>query len=210
MKYELKYKDEFGNMKNASITAEDSVEAIKNDYEELLRKYNPDIVAIQRLQAKAGEAMHLKITVKAPTHYLASSSDDVPKACNYMDVFIICYPGYPLKSVSVHYDKSRYLASPNVFRSGNACIDTWIPFTSSLISVVDKLVRDIIHDPNVTRYESMANSSMKEWHMKGVSSGKFPTIMPKLLYAPERRALPPRRAAKPAAVNTRSLPKRHH
>ena len=210
MNYELEYKDELGNKKSASITAEDSKEALRNDYEELLRRYNPDIVKFQRLQTKAGEAMHLKITVTAPTHYLASSTDTSPKACDSMDIHIICYPGYPLKSVSVHYNADHYLASPNVFRSGSACIDKWVPFTSSLISVVDKLIRDTIHDPNVTRYLSPANSSMIKWHMKGVESGKFPTIMPKLLYAPEHRALPPRRVAEISTVPVRSLPSRRH
>ena len=166
-------------------------------------------MTIQRVQAKAGEAMHLKVTVKAPSHYLTTNEDSSPKACESMTADIICYPGYPLKSVSASYASDHYLASPNVFRSGNACIDTWIPFTSSLTTVVDKLVRDMIHDPGVTRYESMANSSMAQWHKDGVAAGRFPTIHPQLLYAPEMTALPPRRvASKP--VSAPPLPVRRH
>ena len=209
MSYTANYTDEYGHTREASITEEDSAVALKNDYQEIVRKYNPKYVTIQRIQAKAGEAMHLKITVNAPSHYLNTTEDSAPKACASMMVDIVCYPGYPLKSVSASYASDHYLASPNVFRSGKACIDDWIPFTSSLTTVVDKLVRDMIHDPGVTRYESMANSSVALWHKDGVAAGRFPTIHPKLLYAPEMTALPPRRvASKP--VSAPPLPGRHH
>ncbi len=209
MSYTTNYTDACGHTREVSITKEDSAEALKNDYREIVRKYNPKYVTIQRVQAKVGEAMHLKVTVKAPSHYLTSGDDSTPKACESMTANIIAYPGYPLKAVSASYASDHYLASPNVFRSGNACIDTWIPFTSSLTTVVDKLARDMIHDPAVTRYESMANSGMAQWHKDGVANGRFPTIHPKLLYAPETTALPPRRvASKP--VSAPSLPARRH
>ncbi len=192
MSYTTNYTDEDGQVREVSITEEDSVEALRNDYQEILRKYDPKYVTIQRVQAKTGEAMRLKVSVKAPSHYLATYGDLSPKPCDSMTVEIICYPGYPLKAVSARYASDHYLASPNVFRSGDACIDTWIAFTSSLTTVVDKLARDMIHDPSVTRYDSMANSGVARWHKDGVAAGRFPTIPPKLLYAPEMTALPPR------------------
>lgn len=209
MSYTTNYTDEYGHTRKVSITEEDSAEALKNDYQEIVRKYNPKYVTIQRVQAKAGEAMHLKVTGKVPSHYLANREDTSPKACESMTADIICYPGYPLKSVSASYASDYYLASPNVFRNGIACIDTWIPFTSSLTTVVDKLVRDMIHDPSVTRYESMANGSMKHWHQEGVAGGRFPTINPKLLYASEMTALPPRRPLG-KLVFVKPLPVRRH
>lgn len=209
MSYTTNYTDEYGHTREVSITEEDSAEALKNDYQEIVRKYNPKYVTIQRVQAKAGEAMHLKVTVKAPSHYLITNEDSSPKACESMTADIICYPGYPLKSVSASYASDHYLASPNVFRSGKACIDTWIPFTSSLTTVVDKLVHDMVHDPIVTRYDSMANSSVAQWHKDGVAAGRFPTIHPKLLYAPEMTALPPRRVAS-KLVSAPPLPVRRH
>ena len=210
MSYSTNYTDENGHTREVSITESDSIEALKNDFQEICRRYDPKYVSIERVQAKAGEAMHLRVTVKAPTHYLATNEDSLPKACESMSVDIICYPGYPLKSVSASYASDHYLASPNVFRSGSACIDTWIPFTSSLVTVVDKLVRDMIHDPSVTRYESMANSSMQQWHKDGVAAGRFPTISPKLLYAPEIRPLPPRKMSSKPLTMPPSLPNRHH
>lgn len=208
MSYSVNYTDETGKTREVSITEEDSVEALKNDYQEIVRKYNPRYVEIQRVRAHAGEALHLKVTVKAPSYYLETNEDASPKACDSMTVDIICYPGYPIKAISAAYPADHYLASPNVFRSGNACIDNWIPFTSSLTTVVDKLVRDMIHDPSVTRYDSMANSMMEQWHRDGVSAGQFPTINPKLLYAPELTALPPRRTAAKPAVTPPPLPNR--
>lgn len=210
MSYSTNYTDEYGHTRAVSITGEDSAEALKNDYQEIVRKYNPNYVTIQRIQAGTGEALHLKVTVQAPSHYLASGEDSSPKACASMTVDIVCYPGYPLKPVMAAYAPDHYLASPNVFRSGNACIDTWIPFTSSLTTVVDKLVRDMIHDPSVTRYDSMANSSVAQWHREGVAAKRFPTIHPRLLYAPELTALPPRRTASRPATAPPPLPGRHH
>lgn len=205
MKYTTNYADGKGNVREVSITADDSAEALKNDYDEIIRKYNPRYVTISRIRAERGEAMHLKLTVHAPSHYLSSSDDVSPKECQSMTADIICYPGYPLKAVSAFYAKDHYLASPNVFRSGQACIDTWIPFKSSLTTVVEKLLRDMIHDPNVTRYDSPANSSIAQWHKDGVAAKRFPTIQPGLLYASEAAALPPRR--KP--LSPPPLPGRH-
>ena len=209
MIYSTNYKDELGNKKKVSITKEDSVEALKNDFEEVVRRYNPKYVTFKRVKAKPGEWLHIKVTVNAASHYLESGSDSLPKECDSMTADIVCYRGYPLKSVSAYYSKNKYLASPNVFRSGAACIDAWIPFTSSLITVVDKLVRDMIHDPSVTRYDSMANTYLAQWHKDGVAAGIFPTIQPKLLYRPEPTSLPPRRAKISAPVAP-PLPNRNH
>lgn len=206
--YTASYTDEKGRTKQASLTPEVSALALKNDYEEVLRRYNPKYVTIHRMRAKAGEAAHLRVTVNAPSHYLTAISDTTPKACDSMDVDIICYMGYPLKPVKAFYAPDHYLASPNVFRSGLACIDTWVPFTSSLVSVVDKLVHDIIHDPCVSRYDSVANHEMVRWHKDGVAAGRFPTIAPRLLNAPQQTALPPRRTPDKPAAAPPSLPAR--
>ena len=53
-------------------------------------------------------------------------------------------------------------------------------------ATAEKLVKDMIHDPAVTRYDSMANGDVADWHRAGVASGHFPTISPKLLEAPQR------------------------
>ena len=73
MSYTTNYTDEYGHTREVSITEEDSAEALKNDYLEIVRKYNPKYLTSQRVQAKAGEAMHLKVTVKAPSHYLTAN-----------------------------------------------------------------------------------------------------------------------------------------
>lgn len=208
MSYTTTYTDELGNTRSISLSSEDSFEALKNDYQEVMRRYNPQYVTIQREPAQSGEALHLRVTVKAPSHYLSSPDDTSPKSCDSMSVEIVCYPGYPIKSVSASYDSDHYLASPNVFRSGHACIDAWVPFTSSLLTTVDKLARDIIHDKAVTRYDSIANSTMERWHKDGVASGRFPTIQPKLLYAPDMPTLPPRRTMNEPAIVPPPLPGR--
>lgn len=206
MVYSANYNDD-ENSKNVRITSEDSYEALKNDYLEIMRTYDPKYVKIQRLEAKPGEAMHLKVIVNAPSHYLVGNEDRNPKPCNSMSVHIICYPGYPIRSVSAFYDPYCHLCSINVFHDGNACIDTWIPFTSSLTTVVDKLVRDIIHDPNVSRFDSMASPNLADWQRNGIKTGRFPTMNIHLLYKDTTPALPSHHTK-----NNRtpiSLPKRH-
>ena len=197
MKVSVAYTDKNGVSRTYTLKESESAEALKNDYYELMRTYDKRYVKIERIRAEYGEALHLRITVYARSHYLTSLFDKRPKVCESMSVEVICYPGYPLKAVTAKYDRNHYLASPNVFKSGIACIDRWKPLKSSLLTVVEKLVMDIIHNPTVTRYDSMANSELSEWHYKGSKSGEFPTVDPALLYA--RRGdtsgtcLPPRR-----------------
>lgn len=203
MSYTYDYTDDQGREHQVVLTDQDSSLALKNDLGRAQGLFNPDVVSIRRMQAAAGEALHLEVTVRAPSHYLSSAEDLHPKACDSMSCEIVCYGGYPLQGVKAFYRKNHYLASPNVFCSGSACIDDWIPFTSSLVTVIEKLVHDMIHDPEVTRYDSMANTSMEDWHRKGVSEGRFPTIAPRLLYRTQesaRPALPPRRDRGAAAA----------
>lgn len=184
------YTDSEGKSVNVQVTDRESDEAIRNDFDELKRRYNPKYVTVKELAAKPGERLHLKITVNAPSHYLTSPDDENPKSCCDMSFELVVYPGYPIKEVTAFYKPDYHLASPNVFRSGDACIDEWYVLKSSLVSVADKLINDVIHNPNVTRYDSPANSDMIEWHKANCEKKLFPTITPSLLEADEQPALP--------------------
>ncbi|WP_373219026.1 hypothetical protein [Ruminococcus sp. 5_1_39BFAA] len=204
MSYTATYIDANGRAQTIEISENDSKEALRNHIRALEKKYDPKYVTVERVKADAGELAHLKIGVKnVRTHYLTSSSDSKPKETDSMTADVIVYMGYPFKSVDARYPENHYLASPNVFRSGRACIDTWEPGTSSLITVADKLLNDMIHNPAVTRYDSEANSYMDKWHKEGVAKGAFPTMNPKLLYA--AAPLPRRR---PHEVVSTPLPSR--
>ena len=185
MGYSAWYTDETGKRHKVSITEEESIEAVKNDYGELMKRYAPNIVRIERLKALEGEMLRLYITVKALSHYLTSPTDTIPKRCTTMSFYVVVYYGYPLVAVKVFYPPDHYLASPNVFRHGHACIDTWKVFTSSLLTAVDKVIHDIVHDPCVTIYNPPANGSMVDWHKKGVKERRFPTIETRHLYRRE-------------------------
>ncbi len=207
----MNFEDENGIRRTISISRKDTIEAVKNDYSEIIKRYNPNIVSFNRCQTKAGEALRLEVTVHAPSHYLTKTNGTEPKPCDSMSATILVKTGYPVTSIEAFYDPDHYLASPNVFRSGHACIDTWVPFKSSLVTVVDKLVRDMIHDPEVTRYDSMANHAMESWHKKGARENRFSTIDPHKLYKQTSRALPPKSANKPVARTIASaLPPKGH
>ena len=74
MSYTTNYTNEYGHTEEVSITEVVSAEALKNHYMVNIIKYYQTNVTIQMVQAKTGEAMHLKVTVKAPSHYLTSFS----------------------------------------------------------------------------------------------------------------------------------------
>lgn len=208
MSYSTTYTDAKGQTQTITISEQDSREALRNHIRALESRYNPEYVTIERVQAKAGELAHLKIGVKnVRTHYLTSGSDSSPKETSSMAADVIVYMGYPFKAVEARYPEKRYLASPNVFRSGKACIDSWTIGTSSLITVADKLLNDMIHNPAVTRYDSEANSYMDEWHKSGVAKGEFPTLNPKLLEA-SFAPIPPRRPLHGRANHAAPLPSR--
>ena len=192
MVYTGTYIDENGVGHEISLTEEDSIEALKNDRDALLRRY------------LCGMGAYEAVTLHAPTHYLTSEDDTEPKPCDEMTCTLVCMPGYPITPMKAGYAPDRHLASPNVGRSGWACIDEWKVGVSSMLTVGDKLLHDMIHDPSVTRYDSVANSDVVAWHKRGVERGAFPTIAPKELWAPEIPPLPRRRAV----VTPPPLPRR--
>lgn len=176
MVYTGTYIDENGVGHEISLTEEDSIEALKNDRDALLRRYNTQRVTVRQVKAQEGEAMRFQLTLHAPTHYLTSEDDTEPKPCDEMTCTLVCMPGYPITPMKAGYAPDRHLASPNVGRSGWACIDEWKVGVSSMLTVGDKLLHDMIHDPSVTRYDSVANSDVVAWHKRGVERGAFPTI----------------------------------
>lgn len=176
------YRDENGMSHTVTITLKESIEALNNDLRAVLSCYNRRTVQFKLDKPAPGEAMRLHVTVKAPSHYLTGPSDTTPKACSQMEFWVIAYPGYPLTKCRAFYAKDHYLASPNVFISGNACIDEWVVLTSNLSSVVEKLIHDVVHDPSVSRYDSMANPTQKAWHQRNVAAGNFPTVKLSTLY----------------------------
>lgn len=173
-----------------TITEEDSVEALRNDYAELIHHFDPKYVVIQRFKPPAGSMLLLRVTVNAPSFYLNSRVDALPKATNQMYFYINVYNGYPKVKPAVYYPKDRYLASVNTFRDGAQCTDTWHTY-SSITTLCEKTCRAIVQDPCVARFDSMANSSMENWQKERIKNGTFPTMMPgRLLYRKPTVALP--------------------
>lgn len=210
MNYTGTYIDEEGNSRTITITEEDSRIALKNDAEELLRRYNPARVKIREVRRLPGEAARFEITVIAESDYLTSNDDINPKKCDSMTVTMVCYPGYPVVKMRAFYQQDHYLASLNVYPFAAACIDEWKITVSSMLTVADKLIHDIIHDPNVTREDSVANKELLPWYIKNKKAGRFPTIHPKLLYASDMTALPPRRTMSKPVPAPPPLPGKRH
>ena len=220
MIYQANYTDENGQTHTATIDDEQSREAIRNDLEELGRVYDKKYVVIREVDPQPGEWLRLEVTVKAPSHYLTDSDDVSPKECGESTFTEVCYPGYPLTAMRAFYPSDHYLASLNVFTLGGCCINGWRPTVSNLLTVTEKLVRDAVHDPNVTRTDSVANPGLGEWYQKMMRKGAFPTFPPEKLFLPKEqtrpapqpeapaRAVPPRRTQSAAAASNALPPRR--
>ena len=170
--------------------SDDSLEALRNDYLELLETFRPEVVQIEREKPPAGCMCVLVVTVHAPTWYLTQTTDIIPKKAAGLVFEIAVQNGYPQTKPKVRYREAivrgpggrmrtvkGHLASVNVFRNGEQCTDHW-GANSSLRTLAEKTIRDIIHDPAVTRYGSMANSALKRWQEKHTANGDFPTLDP--------------------------------
>ena len=99
MSYSATYIDEKGRSQTVTISDDESQEALRNDYQALMKKYNPKYVTIERCRAEAGEELHLRITVKAPTHYLSDAKETAPTSFSAERVDVVEYRGYQLKDV---------------------------------------------------------------------------------------------------------------
>ena len=165
------------------VTASDSREALRNDYIELISAFNPEIVEIKRLDAPEGSMCLLAVRVKAPSYIVTSTSDTTPKLCNELTFYVDVKHGYPIDKPHVYFEVDSRLASINTFSDGTECIDIWDPASSSLITCIEKTVRDVIHDPSVSNYESMAYSAFENWQKDMTARGELPTINPALILA---------------------------
>lgn len=159
------------------LTKDLSREAYERDKKELLEAFNPRYVTIEQKTPPAGCMGLFKITVHAPSDILTHEEDTEPKPVDELEFFMKVNEYYPAIAPTVYFAPNRRLAGVNTFRNGKECIDKWGKF-SSLRSVAEKTIRDIIHDPEVTRYDSMACSAVKDWQQRKTAEGAFPTLKP--------------------------------
>lgn len=164
----------------ANEVSRDTLEVLKNEYLEVLEGVT-DKVKIERRNPSPGSLLLLKFTVLAPTYYITGAGDNYPKATDKIVFYIDIKNGYPRTKPYVYYEHGKILASVNAFTSGAQCIDQWFydaghaGKNSTLMGTVRKTLMDIIHIPSVTRYDSMANSSLKDWQMRMTQNGSLPT-----------------------------------
>lgn len=179
-----------------------SVEALRNDYAELLRSFNPSYVTISlkpKAETPAGMMCVILVTVKAPTYYLEGEKDRTPKPIGGLTFGIFVAEGYPKVKPTVRYIGSKRLASVNVFPNGVQCTDQWSE-GCSLYTLAKKTISDIVHESIVSRTESRAtpDKALTDWQtsLKGASvpMSKILISSPAFKRAPAKRppALPPR------------------
>lgn len=168
-------------MANEANATMDSVEALKNDYYEAITTFNPNIITITRVKPEDGDMCCLKVHVKAPCYILKNQSSNTPVRVNENTFFVKVKSGYPVSKPVVYYSDDAMNASVNTFRSGTQCTDQWNPSSSSIRTAIEKTIRDIIHDPTVTRYDSMANGNLKEWQQNLERQHIIPTIDPAII-----------------------------
>lgn len=163
-----------------SMVNDDVREAIVNEYRDI-KELLTENVLITRLTAPAGSICLWRFDVNAKSHYLIGKDDTVPKETEITTFWLDVKDGYPKVKPYVYYMPDRRLASINVFRNGAQCIDEWkydekhAGNNSSLLTTVQKTIKDIIHDPSVSRFDSMANDKLAEWQRENIMNHNFPT-----------------------------------
>lgn len=179
-------------------TLDISIEALRNDYDELLRAFNPRYVTIcqaPKTQDQAGLMCILRVTVKVPTYYLTGESDRKPKKTDGLTFEILVAEGYPKVKPTVRYVGGKRLASVNVFPNGVQCTDQWKE-GCSLFTLAKKTISDIVHESVVTRYNSRATPSdeLEAWQ-RSLSGASVP-MSKILLWTPAFKRPPalPRRS----------------
>lgn len=167
-----------------------TIEAIKNEYKDICDMLSPN-VTIRRLKPSPGSLCSWEFTVNAPTYYVKNAYDRFPKRTDSIVFYFNIPSNYPKSGPHIYYPHNKMLASVNVYTSGTQCIDQWLydaersGSNSSLESAVRKTIMDIIHDPSVTRFDSMANSSLCCWQKSMFASGKLPTCSLSHVFKPE-------------------------
>jgi len=163
------------------VDMEVTKEAIVNEFY-AIKDLITENVTLTRESAPAGCVCLWRFDVNAPTHYLESPTDTVPKETNGISFWVKVKEGFPSVKPEVYYNVNKHLASVNAFRNGAQCIDDWIydpshaGNNSTLVKTVEKTIKDIIHDPSVSRFDSMANSDVMDWQKNNIRNHRFPTV----------------------------------
>ena len=159
------------------LTPELSEEAFQRDREELLEAFDPRYVSIDELDPPAGCLGQFLVTVLHPTYILTSPEATEPEPVDELSFMARVHNHYPAIAPQLFFLPDCRLAHVNTYRSGTQCIDIWGKY-SSLKNVVEKTIRAIIYDENVTKYNSMACSCIEDWQKEMARKGAFPLLDP--------------------------------
>lgn len=104
---------------NRNITADESLEALRNDRRELYEMFNPQLVRIEELTAPAGSMYLAKITLMAPCYIVTSENDTEPKRVESNWFYLDVLDAYPDTKPKVYFEPHRRNAGMNTFVSGS-------------------------------------------------------------------------------------------
>lgn len=170
------------------LTSELSKEAFDRDKAEVLEAFNPRYVTIDQERTPAGCLGLFKVTVHVKSYILTCEEDTSPKPVDKLVFYVKVFDNYPAIAPKLYFAPNCRLAHVNTYRNGTQCIDKWGKY-SSLKNAVEKTIRAIIYDENVTKYNSKACGSIEDWQ-KGMAAKKaFPMLNPPDLILRESNAV---------------------
>ncbi len=158
----------------------DVVERIANEYTDILNMRTPNVI-VRRVTPNPGSLALLEFTVFAKTYYITDGNDTNPKETDRIVFYLDIKDGFPADKPCVYFEQGKQHASVNCHKNGYECIDEWhydpthAGRNTTLVGTVKKVLMDIIYDPAVANYNSMANRALEEWQKGKVKSGEFPT-----------------------------------
>lgn len=159
------------------LTSKLSKEAFDRDKAEMLEAFNPRYVTIDQERAPAGCLGLFKVTVHVKSYILTCEEDTAPKPVDKLVFYVKVFDNYPAIAPKLYFAPNCRLAHVNTYRNGTQCIDKWGKY-SSLKNAVEKTIRAIIYDENVTKYNSKACSSIEGWQKEMAAKKVFPMLTP--------------------------------
>lgn len=115
------------------------------------------------------------------------------------EILVSLPPNYPIGQPSIYMVSNPPPFHPNWYVNGKWCLGTWVP-TESLGYLVQRAIRTILFDAEITYPESPANTTAKAWYNQNQGRGLFP-IRGYTIPSPLAEDAPESRAPAPPVAN---------
>jgi len=170
----------------------DDLHAFHEQWKEVEYRYNPRIVTLRQEKPSPGALARIvfELDIEGQKHpisgqpakfYVHGANEELLTRTDRLSGSMDILPGYPTTRPRVRFLNGQIPKQINVFTSGSMCIGSSDETVLSIL--LDNIFKACIYDPDpsVANYDSMADSTAKDWQKDKEATREFPIINPKLL-----------------------------